>query len=74
MRSDLNPRARLRKELPLERYRFLSPARRVPCVGDVLFLDQGFTAPDGLPMVVAYFPGPGDGSLYEAEIYESELE
>ena len=37
-------------------------------------LDQGFTGPDGLPMVLAYLLGQGNDSLYEAEVYESELE
>jgi hypothetical protein len=74
MGSDHNPGARLMVELPSERYRHLSPAHRVPRVGDLLFLDQGFTGPDGLPMAIAYFPGPGDGCLYEAEVYASELE
>lgn len=74
MAIEPNNCARLLVELPAERYRFLSPARRVPRVGDVLVLDQGFTGADGLPMVLAYFPGFGDDSLYEAEVYESELE
>jgi hypothetical protein len=37
-------------------------------------LEQGFTGEDGLPMVLVYFPAIGNGSLYEAEVYESELE
>ena len=67
------PRAKLLVELPAKRYRILSPEGRVPRIGDLVVVDQGFTGPDGLPMVLAYFPGLGD-SLYEAEIYESELE
>jgi hypothetical protein len=67
------PRAKLLVELPAKRYRILSPEGRAPRIGDLVVLDQGFTGPDGLPMVLAYFPGLG-GSLYEAEIYESELE
>ncbi len=74
MRIESNHRAKLLVELPAERYRFLSPVGRVPRVGDVLALDQGFTGPDGLPMVLAYFPGFGNDSLYVAEVYESELE
>jgi hypothetical protein len=69
-----NPRAKLLAELPPERYRLLTSVCRTPQVGDVLVLDQGFTDPEGLPMVLAYFPGFGDESLYEAEVYESELE
>lgn len=67
------PRAKLLVELPAKRYRILSPEGRVPRIGDLVVLDQGFTGPDGLPMVFAYFPGLSD-SLYEAEVYESELE
>ena len=67
-------RASLLVELPSERYRVLSPARRIPRVGDLLVLDQGFTGPDGLPMVLAYFPALGNESKYEATVYESELE
>lgn len=69
---DSLPRAKLLVELPAHRYRLLTPDGRAPCVGDEVILDQGFTGPDGLPMVLAYFPVLGD-SLYEAEIYESEL-
>ena len=68
------PRARLLVELPAERYRTLTPEGRIPRVGDMLDLDQGFTGPDGLAMVLAYFPGSGGDDLYEAEVYESELE
>jgi hypothetical protein len=71
--NKLSPRAKLLVELPTTRYRFLSPEGRVPRIGDVVVLDQGFTGSDGLPMVLAYFPGVGD-SVYEAEIYEFELE
>jgi hypothetical protein len=67
------PHAKLLVELPTNRYRFLSPKSRVPCIGDLLVLDQGFTGPDGLPMVLAYFHGSDGDSMYEAEVYESEL-
>jgi hypothetical protein len=67
-----SPRARLLVELPADRYRILSPEGRVPRIGDLVVLDQGFTSPEGRPMVLAYFPTLGV-SLYEAEIYESEL-
>jgi hypothetical protein len=74
MRIEPEHCARLLVELPVGRYRLLSSANRIPRVGDVLVLDQGFTGPDGLPMVLAYFPGLGSESLYEVEVYESELE
>jgi len=66
-------RARLLVELPADRYRIFSPDGRVPRIGDLVVLDEGFTGPDGRPMVLAYFPTIG-GTLYEADIYESELE
>ena len=69
-----NPRVRLLVEIPVERYRILSAEGRIPRAGDVVVLDQGFSSEDGLPMVLAYFPAIGGGSLYEAEVYESELE
>lgn len=58
----------------MERYRILSAAGRTPRAGDIVVLDQGFTSKDGMPMVLAYFPAIGNSSLYEAEVYESELE
>lgn len=67
------PYGRLLVELPETRYRTLSPEGRAPRIGDLVVLDQGFTGSDGRPMVLAYFPRL-TGSLYEAEIYESELE
>ena len=71
--NDRPPQAKLLVELPANRYKLLSPVGRTPRIGDIVFLDQGFMGADGLPMVVAYFRTLG-GSLYEAEIYESELE
>ena len=69
-----NPRAKLLVEIPATRYRVLSPEGRAPRVGDTVVLVQGFTGPDGLPMVLVYFPPEFSGrSLYEAEVYESEL-
>lgn len=67
-------RAKLLVELPAGRYRILSSQGRAPRIGDVVVLDQGFTGSDGSPMVLAHFPGPSSDSLYEAEVYESELE
>lgn len=67
-------RARLLVEVPAERYRVLSAEGRIPRAGDIVALDQGFTGDDGLPMVLVYFPAIGSESLYEAEVYESELE
>jgi hypothetical protein len=68
-----SPRAKLLVDLPVDRYRILSPSGRAPLAGDEVALDQGFTSPNGLPMVLAYFPAIGAASHYEADVYESEL-
>jgi hypothetical protein len=68
-----SPRAKLLVDLPADRYRLLSPTGRVPRAGDEVVLDQGFTSPNGLPMVLAYFPSIGGSSQYEADVFESEL-
>lgn len=67
------PRARLIVEVPADRFRIISPNGQAPRPGDVVELDQGFTGSDGLPMCLVYFPDPGGGDIYEAEVYESEL-
>jgi hypothetical protein len=74
MEITLNPHARLLVEIPVERYRILSSVGRNPQAGDIVVLDQGFTSEYGLPMVLVYFPAIGNSCLYQAEVYESELE
>ncbi len=69
-----NPRAKLLVELPVARYRISSRKGRVPKIGDIVVLDQGFTGPDGMPMVVVQCRQQDGETLYEAEVYESELE
>jgi hypothetical protein len=73
MSSSNSPRAKLLVDLPADRYRILTPGGRAPVAGDEVVIDQGFTSPDGLPMVLAYFPALGAASQYEADVYESEL-
>ena len=73
MSQSSNHRAKLLVDLPVDRYRLLSRKGRVPLAGDEVVLDQGFTSPEGLPMVLAYFPSIGKASDYRAEVYESEL-
>lgn len=68
------PRAVLLNDIPADRYTILSSVGRIPRAGDLVVLDQGFTAADGRAMVLVYFPDVGPLSLYEAEAYESELE
>jgi hypothetical protein len=73
MSHSTSHRAKLLVDLPADRYRLHSPNSRAPRAGDEVVLDQGFTSPDGLPMVLAYFPSIGRSSEYEADVYESEL-
>jgi hypothetical protein len=67
-----NPFASLLVKIPSDRYR-VSKGGREPEIGDYVMLDQGFTGPDGSPMVLVYLQCPSGGSIYEAEVYESEL-
>ena len=67
-----NPRAKLLVQLPVGRYRIHTSEGRTPQIGDEVVLDQGFTSPEGLPMVLVYFPALGE-SYYSADVYESEL-
>jgi hypothetical protein len=67
--------AKLLVEVPASRYRVLTQEGRTPRVGDAVALDQGYTCPDGLPMVLAYFPATlAEPCLYGIEVYESELD
>jgi hypothetical protein len=73
MTTSANHRARLLADIPASRYKLLDASGRSPCIGDIVVLDQGFTDPEGQPMVLAYFPEIGSASIYEAEVYEAEL-
>jgi hypothetical protein len=59
--------------IPLGRYRILRANVNPPDEGDIVNLDQGFTSPDGEPMVIVYCLGADGSMLYEAEVYEFEL-
>ena len=41
--------------------------------GDIVQLDQGFTAPNGEPMGLAYFENECGVLLYEVEVCDTEL-
>ena len=73
MGSEYIHRAKLLVQLPADRYRIHSPGGRAPRIGDEVGLDQGFTSPDGLPMVLVYYPAVPGASQYSADVYESEL-
>ncbi|MFS1524732.1 hypothetical protein ACL7TT_11550 [Microbulbifer sp. 2304DJ12-6] len=74
MNESSPPRARLLVELPDERFEVEVPSGRKPSVGDIVELDQGFTGKNGLPMALVFCPDENGGDLYEAEVYEAEIE
>ena len=74
MNGDAVHRATLVADIPPERYRVISIKGSLPKAGDSVVLDQGFTGMDGQPMVLVYFSNEAGTLLYEAEVYESELE
>ena len=66
--------ARLIKMIPMRRLRLISgDASKPPKVGDLGETDQCFTGSWGRQMVLVYFLAP-DGTEWEAEAYESEIE
>ena len=72
--SDFKLLGRLLREIPPERYRPLGEGSAVPQIGDIVGLDQGFTAEDGKSMTLVYgFSDPSKGR-YEAELYDSDFE
>ena len=64
-------KARLVANIPENR--FSSVAGRVPKIGDVIIIDQGFTFPDGKAGCLVYFHEQNGNLEYEAEVYETEV-
>jgi hypothetical protein len=65
---------RLINAIPIKRLRLISgDASKPPRVGDLGETDQCYTGSGGRQMVLVYFVGP-DGTEWEAEAYESEIE
>lgn len=67
------PQAELLNSIPVGRYRIFLTNQNPPQKGDLVNLDQGFTGPDGAPMVLVYYLNTDGSPLYEAEVYEFEL-
>lgn len=66
--------ARLRCDIPAERYSSESSVNPPPKAGDIVELDQGFTGPNGEPMVLAYTVAEAEDLEYWIKAFESELE
>ena len=65
--------AKLICELPSSLYRMFTDDSETPKIGNIVTLDQGFTSPDGQPMVLAYCFEENGTERYEADVYEYEL-
>ena len=67
-------KARLRNAIPSDRCRLKPGISALPNAGDIVQLDQGFTGPDGQPMGLVYGVDSKGRHIFEAEVYDSELE
>jgi len=71
----LQPNARLVAEIPPQRFTLgKDDAARAPAIGDLVFVDQGWAAPDGRDMFLVYCQDADGRVRWEAELYEAELE
>ena len=69
------PKAKLNIAIPAERLKMATDdPKAIPRAGDVVHLDQGFNDQDGKPMYLALGIGEDKNILWEAEVYESELD
>ena len=68
------PKAKLKFYLPENRYHLSAKNIDPPKIGDVVYLDQGFSSPEGEPMALVYCIDASGNDLYDAEVYESELD
>ena len=66
--------ARLLRAIPADRCRLGPGASALPEAGDIVKLDQGFTGPNGKPMGLVYGVDDAGNHLFEAEVYDSEIE
>ncbi|MFK8012694.1 MAG: hypothetical protein AB8B80_11670 [Marinicellaceae bacterium] len=67
-------RAKLKYDIPESRYLFLIENADPPKAGDIVELDQGYTGKDGLPMGSVYRVNQNGIDVYQAEVYDTELE
>jgi len=64
-------KARLSADIPENR--FSSFNGRLPKIGDLVVIDQGFTFPDEKAGCLVYFQNSEGDFEYEAKVYETEL-
>ncbi len=67
-------RAKLKNDIPKGRYLFFIENAESPKAGDIVELDQAYTGKDGLPMCSVYRENKNSIDVYQAEVYETELE
>lgn len=67
-------RARLIFDIPTDRYSMIDKSGSPPKKDDIVQLDQGYTGKDGLPMGLVFFTDNKGIDVYEAQVYETELE
>lgn len=71
----LPPRAKLVAQIGLERVdRVIADDALKPAIGDVVVLDQGFTAPNGEQMVIVYCKNSDGSTRWGADVFENEIE
>jgi len=66
--------AKLNCDIPIDRYSMIKEDGNPPKKGDIVELDQGFTGKDGLPMGLVFNIDSKGIDVYEAQVYETELE
>ncbi len=64
-------KAKLVSNIPQSRFR--TEIGRIPKVGDVVVIDQGFTFEDGKAGCLVYLDNEDGIFEYEAEVYETEI-
>ncbi len=71
----LPPNAKLKSEIDAARVN-LSEGDGVslPAIGDLVFVDQGFTGADGSAMYIVYCQNPDGSTKWTADLSEEELE
>jgi hypothetical protein len=67
-------RAELKNDIPADRFLMFIESGNPPKKGDVVELDQGYTGKDGLPMGTVYCVNEKGEDVYQAEVYDTELE
>jgi len=66
-------RGKIRNLIPPERYKILVLGEHSPRVGDIVQLDQGYTASNGDAMSLVYYIGSDSTFIYEAHLLDSDF-